>query len=144
MYTENQLRLLSQLRLHEGKRNKPYRDTVGKETIGVGRNLTDVGLRDDEIDYLLINDIKVVENALDARLNWWRSLDLIRQRVLIDMCFNMGINGLMGFKNTLKAIEEHRWQDAYKGMLASKWAKQVGARANRLGNMILTGQDYKS
>lgn len=148
-YTANQRRLLDQITMHEGRERKPYTDTVGKITIGVGRNLTDVGLSPDEIDYLLVNDLKRVEDDLDRALPWWRELDDVRQRVMIDLCFNMGITSLKGFKNTLKAIQDRRWADAKRGMLASKWARQVDknlnddvGRANRLANMMLTGKDY--
>jgi lysozyme len=133
-------KLLAQITHNEGKRPKPYKDTVGKLTIGVGRNLTDVGLSDDEIDYLLINDLKRTENDLDKYLPWWSSLNNVRQRVLLNMCFNMGVQGLLGFRNTLKAIQEHRWSDAKKGMLSSKWASQVGDRAKRLADMMETGK----
>lgn len=141
--TLEQQKLVDQILLHEGKRSKPYKDTVGKLTIGVGRNLDDVGLSDDEIQYLLINDLKRVEVGLDKSLPWWRDLDEIRQRVIIDMCFNMGLGGLLGFKNTLTKIKAHDWAAARRGMLQSKWAKQVGARATRLADMILTGKDYR-
>jgi lysozyme len=144
-----QEKLIKQLRLHEGVRNKPYTDTVGKLTIGVGRNLSDVGLLDDEIDYLLNNDVRRVCLYLDAQLPWWQELNDVRQRVMIDLCFNMGIKSLLTFKNTLKAIKDRNWQAAYKGMLSSKWAKQVDknlndheGRANRLADMMLTGKDF--
>lgn len=141
--TPEQQRLIDQILLHEGKRNKPYRDTVGKLTIGVGRNLDAVGLFDDEIELLLINDLKRFERSLDKALPWWRDLDEIRQRVILDMCFNMGLGGLLGFKNTLAKIKAHDWAGARRGMLQSKWAKQVGARATRLADMMLTGKDYR-
>jgi lysozyme len=141
--TPEQQRLIDQIILHEGKRSKPYRDTVGKLTIGVGRNLDDVGLFDDEIELLLINDLKRFERSLDKSLPWWRDLDEVRQRVILDMCFNMGLGGLLGFKNTLAKIKAHDWAGARRGMLQSKWAKQVGARATRLADMMLTGKDYR-
>jgi len=141
--TPEQQRLIDQIILHEGKRSKPYKDTVGKLTIGVGRNLDDVGLFDDEIELLLINDLKRFERSLDKSLPWWRDLDEVRQRVILDMCFNMGLNGLLGFKNTLAKIKAHDWAGARRGMLQSKWAKQVGARAIRLADMMLTGKDYR-
>ena len=141
--TPEQQRLIAQIILHEGKRSKPYKDTVGKLTIGVGRNLDDVGLFDDEIELLLINDLKRFERSLDKSLPWWRDLDEVRQRVIIDMCFNMGLGGLLGFKNTLAKIKAHDWAAARRGMLQSKWAKQVGARATRLADMMLTGKDYR-
>jgi lysozyme len=138
---QDRQKLLAQIILHEGKRFKPYKDTVGKLTIGVGRNLTDVGLSEDEINYLLVNDLKKVEDQLDNNLPWWKDLDVIRQRVLIDMAFNMGIRGLLGFTNTLKAVHEMRWNAAAEGMRQSKWAKQVGNRAKRLAQMMETGKD---
>lgn len=130
---------IAELERDEGKRSKPYRDTVGKITIGIGRNLTDVGLSDDEIYYLLRNDIARAEAGLDDKLPWWRTLDEVRQRVLANMALNMGINGLLGFKNTLRAVQEGRWDEAATGMLNSMWAKQVGARAMRLADMMRTG-----
>lgn len=135
-------KLLSQIHLHEGERPKPYTDTVGKITIGVGRNLTDVGLAQDEIDLLLVNDLKRSENDLNKNLSWWTTLDVIRQRVILDMCFNMGIGGLLTFKTTLVLIQQGKFDQASANMLASKWAKQVGARAERLSTMMKTGKDY--
>jgi lysozyme len=134
--------IIEQLILHEGTSAKPYRCTAGKLTIGVGRNLDDVGLRPDEIRYLLHNDIKDVRASLDKRLPWWRGLSPVRQKVLEDMCFNLGIDGLCGFKNTLAAIQGGDYERAAAGMLASKWASQVGGRAIRLAQMMRTGADY--
>lgn len=141
--TPDQKRLIDQLTLHEGRKAKPYKDTVGKITIGVGRNLTDRGLSQDEIDYLLINDIVICENDLDRALPWWRELDDIRQRVMIDLCFNLGITKLLGFKNTLKHIQGRRWREAGAGLKASLWYKQVKLRGDRLIAMMVTGKDYK-
>jgi lysozyme len=134
--------IVEQLIKHEGIRYKPYRDTVGKLTIGVGRNLDDVGLSDDEVQYLLINDIKKVQDQLNQKLPWWSQLNPVRQKVLLDMAFNMGIDGLLGFKNTLGMIQRGDYAGAAQGMLASKWAKQVGKRAERLAKMMETGEDY--
>lgn len=132
-------RLIEQLIIDEGKRNKPYRDTVGKLTIGVGRNLDDRGLSDDEIAYLLANDLKIVERELDVHLTWWRGMCDARQNVLANMAFNMGINTLKTFKNTLQAMRDGRYAEAADGMLASKWATQVGQRAVRLSKMMREG-----
>lgn len=132
-------RLIAELRRDEGVRPKPYTDTVGKLTVGVGRNLTDVGLSDDEIDYLLGNDIARVEADLDAHAPWWRSLDPVRQRVVANMCFNLGWPRLAKFVNTLGAIRAGQWDRAAVGMLTSKWAEQVGKRAERLSDMMRTG-----
>lgn len=144
---DHDARLIEQLRLHEGERRKPYRDTVGKLTIGIGRNLDDKGLRRDEIEYLLANDIADSRADLDRYLPWWRGLDPVRQRVLIDMVFNMGAGspgkgGLLSFVNTLSEIRRGNYGIAADMMLASKWAQQVGRRAVRLATMMRTGMDY--
>ena len=125
----------------EGLRLKPYRDTVGKLTIGVGRNLDDVGITKDEAMHLLECDIRRVKDDLDHALSWWRGLDDVRQRVLVNMAFNLGITRLLGFKNTLAAIRAGNYVDAAKGMLDSKWAAQVGERATRLAAMMVEGDE---
>jgi lysozyme len=131
--------LVAELKRDEGVRLKPYTDTVGKLTIGVGRNLTDVGITDDECTTLLQNDIDKTVLALDRTLPWWRNLNPVRQRVLVNMAFNMGMVGLLTFKNTLSAMQNGSYAAAAAGMLASKWATQVGARAERLADMMRTG-----
>ncbi len=128
--------LKNMLRKHEGIVLKPYKDTVGKTTIGIGRNLDDVGISMTEAMFLLDNDIKRVEDDLDVHIPWWRTMDENRQLVIADMCFNMGIGSLLGFKNTLAAMKEGRYADAADGMLASKWSTQVGPRATHLADMM--------
>jgi lysozyme len=139
----DRLLLLQELERDEGLRTKAYRDTVGKLTIGIGRNLDDVGLRDGEPQFLLSNDVDVVIGELDRDLAWWRSLSPNRQRVMINMCFNMGIGnntrGLLSFKNTLANIRSGEYDNASKGMLSSRWAAQVGQRANRLAKIMRDG-----
>jgi lysozyme len=130
--------LVQQLRRDEGVRSKPYLDTVGKTTIGVGRNLTDVGLSDDEINYLLSNDIKKVQAQLAGHW-WYDTLDPIRQAALQNMAFNLGIGGLLHFPSMLDALGKKDWQRAHDEALDSLWAKQVGARAQRLADQLLSG-----
>ena len=131
--------LQAQLVRHEGLRLKPYRDTVGKLTVGVGRNLDDVGISEAEALTLLAADVARAEAGLDARLPWWRTLDPVRADVLVDMAFNLGIAGLCGFERTLGAVREGRWEDAAAGMAASAWARQVGGRATELARQMRTG-----
>lgn len=140
----NNDKLLKQLDLHEGLELKPYKDTVGKITIGVGRNLTDRGISKEEAYYLLRNDVSITITDLDKNLSWWKTLDEVRQRVLADMCFNLGISKLLGFKNTLELIRKGDYESAASAMLNSLWAKQVKGRAIRLANMMRTGKDYDS
>jgi lysozyme len=133
--------MVRQLRLHEGERLKPYRCTAGKLTIGVGRNLEDRGISREESAVLLANDIADMERELQRALPWVARLDEVRARVLVDMAFNLGIVGLLAFKRTLAAIEAGQYQQAATMMLDSKWAKQVGGRAERLSRMMATGKD---
>jgi len=128
--------LLKQLELHEGKKRFPYKDTVGKITIGIGRNLADVGLSEDEIKYLLENDIVKCRRNLDAAFPWWRELSEPRQHVMIDMIFNLGLAGLSKFIRTLEAIRSGEYDLAADRMLQSRWASQVGQRAKRLSEMM--------
>jgi lysozyme len=134
-------RIKSQLVRHEGLRLKPYRCTAGKLTIGVGRNLDDCGISQKEAYALLDNDIRNCEQQLlDEIPVIYSALDEVRQSVLLNMCFNLGLRGLLGFNNTLAFIAAGDWERAANGMLASKWAKQVGLRAIELSEMIRKGK----
>ena len=131
--------MTQELTRDEGKRNKVYLDSRGIATIGIGRNVRDLGLSDDECAYLLKNDIARVSAELDHQLPWWRDMTENRQRALTNLCFNLGINRLLMFVNTLVAMKEGRYDDAATGMENSVWAKQVGARATRLQKMMREG-----
>ncbi len=133
-------RLKVQLVKHEGLRLKPYRDPVGKLTIGVGRNLDDTGLRSDEVQLMLDNDIAEVEESLALALPFWSQLDDARQRVLTNMAFNLGTLGLLKFKRTLAHVAAGEYHAAADEMLNSTWAKQVGNRALELSAMMRTGK----
>ena len=124
---------------HEGLRLRPYRDAANKLTIGVGRNLDDVGLSKDEAMLLLRNDIRRAAAALDEKLPWWKSLSEARQKVLVSMAFNLGVGGLLGFQGMLAALRDGDYAAAADHMLASKWASQVGTRAVELAYMMENG-----
>ena len=143
----NLLKLADQLILHEGMECFPYVDTVGKTTIGVGRNLTDRGLSQAECRYLLANDIDISINELKRNFNWFAKLDDTRQAVLVDLHFNLGINRLKTFKKTLRLIEEcmlgdDLWDKVAEELLDSKWATQVGQRAQTLARMLQLGDNH--
>ena len=125
---------------HEGVRFKPYRDTVGKLTIGVGHNLDDKPLSQSAIEQILSDDISDVQQGLRSVFTWFQQIDSVRQDVLTDMAFNMGVGGLMGFRRFLAAMQNGDWLEAKKEMLDSKWAKQVGARAKELAAMVESGK----
>lgn len=139
----NTAQLAAQLTIDEGERLRLYKCTAGKTSIGIGRNLDDVGISHDEALYLLKNDIAKVEQELDAALPWWRHMTEARQQVLANMCFNMGIGnsarGLLSFRNTLASMQAGDYKAAVQGMLSSAWAKQVGDRAKRLADMMEKG-----
>lgn len=131
--------LKQQLARHEGSRLKPYRDSVGKLTIGTGRNLDDVGIFADEEDLMLTNDINRAVKVLNDHLDWANSLDQPRYFVLVNMTFNLGIGRLLGFHNMLTAVQSGDYQVAADEMMNSVWAKQVGVRALELSNQMKTG-----
>lgn len=131
--------LETQLARDEGRRNMPYTDTVGKVTIGIGRNLTDVGISDDEVDLLFSNDVAKVRAQL-APYSWYQRLDPVRQGALENMAFNLGLHGLLHFPSMLNALANSNWQVAHDEALNSAWASKVGARATRLATQLLTGE----
>jgi lysozyme len=138
--TDNDALLLAELQHDEGIRLAPYRCTAGKLTIGIGRNLDDRGITVDEAIYLARNDIEACKRELDKALSWWRKLDPVRQRVLLNMAFNLGIPKLLKFRNTLAAVDRGQWDKAADGMMNSAWAVQTGQRAVRLAYMMRTGE----
>jgi len=125
---------------HEGLRLKPYRDTVGKLTIGVGRNLDDVGITREEARFLLDNDIARADVELRRNFLWFPGRNKVRNAVLINMVFNLGISRFKRFKKLIAAIERRDWDRAGKEMLDSRWAQQVGGRAKELARQMLTGK----
>lgn len=131
--------LVKELTRDEALRLKPYRCTAGKLTIGIGRNLDDVGISATEAEFLCRNDVADVLAGLDREIPWWRNLDEIRQRVLVNMGFNLGVKGLLAFKNTIELVRCGKYLDAAQHMMESKWAKQVGPRAVRLATMMRDG-----
>ena len=134
-------RLFTQLRLHEGVEHKPYKCTAGYLTIGVGRNIEERGLSDDEIDYILSNDVDIVIDELGRTYDWFFDLSEVRQRVIADMVFNLGLPRFSQFKNMIAAIEAEDYVQASNEMMDSRWAEQVGLRASRLSEMMETDED---
>jgi lysozyme len=134
-------RLFKQLRTHEGVEKFPYKCTAGYLTIGVGRNIEERGLLDDEIDFLLDNDINIAIDEVAATYDWFFDLSEVRQRVIIDMVFNLGLPRFAQFKNMIAAIEAEDFVQASNEMMDSRWAQQVGLRASRLAEMMETDED---
>jgi len=128
--------LREDLKRDEGVKNFPYRDTENILTIGCGRNLEDRGVSDDEIDLMLTNDLKWVIQDLDRNLPWWRGMPVSKQRALANMVFNLGYPRLSGFKKMLAALKAGDWSEAATQALDSRWARQVGDRAQRVAELI--------
>ena len=134
-------KLIEQLKRHEGVRTHAYKCSADYITVGVGRNIDEdggLGLSDDEINYLLANDIKRCKQELVA-LSWFVDLDEVRQDALINLCFNLGLTRLLGFRNAMAAMAEGDYEKAADEFLDSRWATQVGQRAIEVTNMIRSG-----
>ena len=129
-------KLRSDLKHDEGVRDKPYLDSVGLTSIGVGRNLSHKGLRPDEIEYLFTNDIKEAEQELDRICPWWSGLPEPAARGLCNMLYNVGAPRLLGFKKMLAALESHDWDRAAQEAEQSHWSAQVGQRAKRIADLF--------
>lgn len=130
--------LYEQLKRHEGLRLKPYRDTVGKITIGYGRNLEDRGITEQEAEVLLIRDVIETQRQL-ARYGWFLLMNETRQDALVNMAYNLGMGGLLGFRRMIAALERRDYHSAAREMLDSKWARQVNHRATELAEQMRLG-----
>lgn len=128
---------------HEGFVSHAYQDPLGYWTIGIGRMVDEKrggGITKEEAYYLLENDLKEVREGLDREIPWWKDLSEVRQAALIDMAFNMGVEGLMGFRNMLKYLKEGDYEKAAVASQNSLWARQVGRRAKHIEKMIRDDQ----
>jgi lysozyme len=135
--------LVRQLKGDEGIKPHVYNDHLGFATIGIGRLVdsrkTGSGLRPDEMELMLANDIADRITQLSKRISFITKLDEARQGVLLNMSFQLGVDGLLGFKNTLNLIERGDYHEASKRMLESLWAKQTPERAKRMSEQMRTG-----
>ena len=157
----NRENFVNKLIAHEGLRLQVYQDTLGIDTIGIGRNLEDRGITKEELDwmdmpsmdavyehgiseadamYLAQNDVQIVEEELLRAHPCVEDLDAVRQLVVMDMAFNMGVPRLRKFKKMWNAIHENKFDVAAKEMLDSRWATQVKSRAVKLSNAMHNGE----
>lgn len=132
--------LIEQLKRHEGIKLTPYRCTSNKLTIGVGRNLEDVGISEQEAEMLLQNDIQEAVKQLKERFPWTLELDEVRFAALINFTFNVGIGTVSKFKNAMALLKAKKYDMAADEFLQSRWAKQVGQRAIEVTEQIRTGE----
>jgi lysozyme len=157
----NTSHFLDKLIEHEGMVLTVYEDSLGIETIGIGRNLKDRGITKEELEYmdipnmavvyehgiteadaryLALNDIRIVENELCRVHPCVENLDSVRQLILMDMAFNMGVPRLCKFVKMWNAIHEERFDIAGMEMMDSRWAKQVKSRSVKLSEAMRTGE----
>lgn len=132
-------KLVERIIKHEGLELKPYKCTAGRLTIGVGRNLDDNGITEEEARFLLKNDMRNCHIDCLYNFPFYAEMDDVRQGVILEMCFNLGINRLKGFKKMLTACEFKNYALASEEMLNSLWAKQVGKRARNLAQIMRMG-----
>lgn len=132
----------SQLREDEGEVLHAYKDSEGYLTIGIG-TLIDKrkggGLLPEESAFIFQNRMRILKDRIRKALPWFDELDVVRQGVLLNMAFQMGVDGLLKFKNTLRHVQARQWTAASVGMLDSLWAKQTPERAERLAEQMRTG-----
>lgn len=136
-------RLLEMIRRHEGFVSHAYQDHLSYWTIGYGRLIDERrggGISRDEAEYLLSNDVSQVKEQLSERLPWWDQIDEARQAALVNMAFQLGIDGLLQFRNTLHLIQNERWERAAREALNSRWANQTPERAREIAGIIETGR----
>ena len=136
-------RLIQQLRVHEGVEPFGYFCTSMKLTVGVGRCIDKdggIGLSEDEIDYLLNNDIYRCRKELSETFNWFDDLDEVRQDAIVNLHFNLGLTRLLGFKKALAFMESGDYMLAAEEFLDSQWRNQVGNRAIEVTDMIRDGE----
>lgn len=135
-------KLIQQLKRHEGCSLELYVDSTGHATIGIGRNLEDVGLRSEaEAEYLLSSDMFATESKLIEKLgDTFENLSGPRQNVLTNMAFNLGVGGLLEFDQMIGAIKNNNFEIVSEEMLDSKWHDQVGQRAEELAEQMETNE----
>lgn len=132
--------LIDLLIRHEGLKLEPYRCTSNKLTIGVGRNLEDCGISEDEARYLLKNDIQNFHEELTERFYFYKYLEGARKDVLLNLAFNMGVPRLATFVKALDFMSQRKYTEAADEFLRSRWADQVGNRATEVAAMIRTNE----
>ena len=136
------MQLVNMLKRHEGVRDKVYMCSAWYETIGVGRNISEsgLGLSDDEIEYLLVNDIRRCRKELTQEYEWFSSLDSVRQDAIIDLSFNLGQTRLRTFVKALGHMATGNYEEAVQEFYRSRWAEQVGDRSLEVCQMISSGE----
>ena len=131
--------LISMLKRHEGLRLKPYLCTADQLTIGYGRNLESMGISRYEAEVMLVSDIERCYNELEV-FGWFVGLDVVRQEAMVDLLFNLGLPRFLRFKKMINHLSNKEYSQAAAELLNSRYAIQVGDRANELAYMLERGE----
>jgi lysozyme len=137
------MNIIDQLRRDEGEVLHAYQDSRGFWTIGVGVCIdarVNCGITKAESDILTQNRVDRITAQLEQQIPWFAGLDAVRQGALLNMSYNMGVEGFLKFRQTLEYIQQGNYEAAAAEMLHSVWAQQVGDRAQRLSEQIRTGE----
>lgn len=137
-YASDMSALEAEVAIDEGYRSEVYRCSEGKLTIGYGYNIT-AGMPQDEALVLMRYRLEKLAAQLDNKLAWFGGITPARQRALLNMAYQLGINGLLNFKNMLGCAAVGNWTGAAREALDSKWAVQTPARAKRIANILGKG-----
>ena len=130
--------LIKEITRDEGLRLDLYECSEGKLTIGVGRNIEDRGISEDEASLMLANDL--TSSIKEAQsFPWFNELTDARKRVIVNMIFNIGLSRFKQFKKTIQYLSDREYYRASIEMMDSRWARQVGVRADRLSEMMKNG-----
>lgn len=135
-------KLVEMVKRHEGFMPHPYKDSVGVSAVGYGTNLEARGVTEFEAELMLRNELLDVEATLN-QYTWFNSQNRARKDALVNMGYNLGVTGLLGFKNMITALSQNNYSKAKREALNSKWARQVGSRAKELAEIIETGSYAK-
>ncbi len=137
-------RTADSVRTHEGLRLRPYTDTTGHLSIGYGRNLTANGIRVVEAEHMLANDLVAAAAGVTTAYPWISTLTAPRQAVVIELAYNLGVTRLGQFQRTLELIRRGDYAGAGGRLRRSKWARQVGRRADHLIGQLVTGEWWQA
>lgn len=140
MTPDMRVKLRGMIMLNEGFRGSPYSDTTGNLTIGYGHNLDARPISPNVGGVMLDEDIQWAMSELDSQFKWFEALDDARKCVLVDICYNIGLKGLLGFSNMLECISMGQYANASYHILDSLYARQVGERAVRNAHIMKTGE----
>lgn len=127
------------IRLEEGFEPKPYKCTEGKLTLGIGFNLEAIEMPEHIAMMWLDHILDELTRDLEQE-SWFRDLNEARKVVILDMAYQLGINGMLKFQKMINALRWERWDEAANELLDSKYAKQTPNRAHRNANILLTGE----